>query len=320
MLKKKILPFSLESPIASYNYTSFIGGVLQESSQNWYPYYLSKHILLLSNDIFDVSCDDMLMYEDQNVFEDYKLSEQIKKKEDLLEKIICQIEDDFYVSVTVDEYFIPFRYSYKVKTFYHDMLIYGYDLEKKIFMTAGYDNTGNFTLREYDIELIVSSIERCVIERKSKPFFHFFKCKDLNLTFEINRVKEIFLKYKENSPILKEKYRGKYGLEAYDKIIEKFNNCYSQNMYWRKASFAMLVEHKNLMEKRLEYINNNVTSLKPELFILCKEVKKIAREVQFDSLKYEMIRKDSIRKRIEEKILLLKEEEYKLFEHLLKEI
>lgn len=314
------LDFNLNTPITSYNYTSFIGGVIFANNKMRYPYYLSNHIQLVSNDIFDVSCEDMLMFEDKNVFEDKKINKNILGKEEIKEDIIKMLNKGYYASVTVDEYDIPNRIFFNKMSFYHDLLILGYDLLENTFLTAGYDKTDHFNIMKCDIDIVIHSISKCLNEKKTKPHFHYFKCKENNLSFNIESVKSKLEKYISGVPLTKRKYHGEYGLNAYTELINKYMYACKNKIYWRKASFSMLCEHKKLMLERVKYINTNCCDIDNDMISQFEEIYQISKIVQISALKYEMTKSEGNLMSIVDKIKEISEKEEKSIIKLLEAI
>lgn len=315
-----ILDFNTSSPITSYNYTSFIGGVMFAHNMDMYPYYLSNHVLLLSNKLFDVTCDDMIMFEDKNVFNVKKIKRDILAANDIKEDIIDKLNNGYYASATVDEYYIPNRYFYKKMSFYHDMIIYGYDLSENVFFTAAYDLSGYFNTMKCNIDIVAASISKCLNERKTKPHFHYYKCKNNQVGFDIAGVKSKLEKYISCEPIAKKKYNGQYGLSAYEGLIRNYRYACEHNTYWRKASFSMLYEHKKLMLDRVNYINSNHNELDSRLIDSFAYILEASKTIQNYSLKYEMTGKESVMMNIIAKIKELAEIEKKSIEELLRVI
>lgn len=306
VLQKK-LNYCIDMPIKSYNYTAYMGGVLFADNQRWMPYYLSNHILLTCNDLFDVTCDDMIMYEDKDVFDRKFFGFEIQNSEEMKEDIISKINEGYYASVTVDEIFLPYRNAYEKYSFYHDILIYGYDLEKNIFYTAGYDNTEHFTCLEHNIDTIIKSILFCLRERKSKPHSHFFKAKKESKEFSLGNVKDTLRKYINSEPISKVTYHGAYGLEAYGQLIEKHMAALKDKKSLRKATFSMLIEHKEMMLERVMYINNSFGKIDDETIEMFQELVKAAKGIQLSSIKHSITHSEKIGMSISERIERLSE-------------
>lgn len=318
--KRNKLDFFIDMPIKSYNYTAYMGGVLFANSQRWKPYYLTKHILITCNDLFDVICDDMIMYEDEDVFERKAFDFKIKDTNELKKDITSKIDEGFYASVTVDEKYISHRKAFNKHSFYHDLLIYGYDLEKNIFYTAGYDDTGYFSCLEHNIDTVVSSILFCLKERKSKPHCHYFRAKSEYKEFSKENVKIILEKYLSSEPIDQRTYNGSYGISAYAKLIEKHSSAVQNGKILRRATFSMLLEHKKLMLERVQYINENFVDINTKTVDIFKEIVELSKIIQLCSVKHEITSSEKIGMSMINKIKNLAELEYVAISKLLEQL
>ena len=293
-MEKKKLEFFIDMPIKSYNFTAYMGGVLFANNQLWRPYYLSKHILLSCNDLFDVICDDMIMYEDEDVFERKKFHFEVEEVVELRADLISKIDEEFYASVTVDEMYISCRKAFNTKSFYHDLLIFGYDLNKNIFYTAGYDDTGYFSCKEHDIDVVVASILSCLKGRKSKPHCHYFRSKSQYMDFSLGEVKNTLEKYLLSEPVNQQSYHGEYGLLAYKKLIEKHTSATKEGKMLRRATFSMLLEHKKLMVERVNYINTNCVKIDLETINMFEKIVELTKILQLHSIKHEVTGSEKI--------------------------
>lgn len=317
---RKKLDYCVNMPMKSYNYTAYMGGVLFAKGNGWKPYYLSKHILLTCNDLFDVTCDDMIMYEDDDVFERKQFNFKTVDSEEMKNEIILKINEGFYASVTVDEFFIPKRHAYKNYSFYHDMLIYGYDLEKNIFYTAGYDDTEHFSCLEHDIDIVVDTILFCLNERKSKPHSHYFRARNEYKQFSLGNVKSTLQKYLASEPINKMTYHGVYGMAAYEELIHKHLCAINKGKKLRRATFSVLIEHKELMLERVKYISEYIKNIDDETIYMYEQIIILAKGIQLSSIKYEITHSDKIGMAIVEKIREMAELEKNAIEKLLLQI
>jgi len=311
------LAYNINSPFKSYNYLAFIGGALSSDKKETYlGEYMSNHILLLSNKLFDINCDDIVDFRNKKVFYHNCLNKNIKDKIEIKSEILKKIYNGYYVSATVDEFYIPNRSAYKRERAYHDILIYGFNLEKNVFYTCGYDITEKFTSMDYDIDLIISSIEICLQERHTKPHFHFFKPNYRKSHFDLEKVKDSFTKYICCQPIKNRVYDGYYGLSAYDNLINIIKMSDINNKTLRWATFSMLYEHKKLMLQRFEYMRNIGIFLNDSILEEYKEVVKIARIIEMMYVKYTLTGEGI--KKIEDKIKVIRHLENEIFTELIK--
>lgn len=315
------LKFSTEVPFTSYNFTAFIGGAIFSGKTKWaMPYYLNKHILLASNNVFDVICDDMVMFSDREILLTKPLPRSIRTETDIKEIIIEMLNKGYYLSATVNEFYIPTRTFYGVKDFYHDILIYGYDIQKKVFNTAGYDESGYFKIMECDMDIALKSMAECLVVKKERPFFHFFKPKYKETHFDLFIVKNSLNHYLSATPLERRSYDGYYGIGAYENLIRLFSEAYKENKYWREASFSMLLEHKIMMKNRIEYIQGLGVDLPPFLLEEASNIVARAKVIELQYLKLKLTRKEDTYLGIIDKIEFLAEKEEKMLSCLLQQI
>ena len=85
---------------------------------------------------------------------------------DLVEKNKQMLEQGFYVSGTYDEFFIPGKGAYQVRSFVHGYIIYGYDDLKGVFKSAGYLADGRY--KQFDI--IYEDYYRSVADGKNLSY------------------------------------------------------------------------------------------------------------------------------------------------------
>ena len=313
--------FNMESPLMSYNYTAFIGGALFCRSNNpTIGYYMSNHILLLSNRIFDISLDDIVMFRDKNIFIHKCLSKNISTTNELKRELIENICQGYYISATVNEYYIPNRQSFEKREFYHDILIYGYDLNKNIFYTAGYDKTAHFSTMSCNIDIVLNSILDCLEHKIEKPHFHFFKPKGIETTFNLEKARTSLINYINCKPNKYKVYDGCYGFDAYNNLTKIINESVEKNSIIRKATFHMLWEHKKLMIERLKFMKKLNIDFNDSIIQQYHSVVSSSKTVENLYIKYNLNKNQNIIEKINENISNISELEYNLFEQLINQI
>lgn len=87
------------------------------------------------------------------------LSQKIKrdtviKKGSVIDFIIDSINSDNYVHTMLNYYYVPVSVHYKKTHSHHDMLIYGYDLDKKIFHVADFFRYGKYTMKLFLFQIL----------------------------------------------------------------------------------------------------------------------------------------------------------------------
>lgn len=162
-MEPKILPLVVP-PIRSYQYHAFQLSIVlnhQSSSEWFYNNYIqlrcynkdqvAKHGLCL--DFIHLSpLYNPLLYTQKIYFSFLQAL-----KNDILEFLIEAINDNFYIITFIDEFYIPERSSYKVSHRIHDVLIHGYDIEKKIFYISGFNQNRIYTISQVSFDNMVLS-------------------------------------------------------------------------------------------------------------------------------------------------------------------
>lgn len=146
----KILPFDDDVLIDTYHYLAYPFGVLRASFKD--ETYYNSVIKHCSNLIWYGSDATTQLAFDSDFFtywDSFKRKEinnefitKVKKEKALY--IIKSINENNYVYLCVDDFYMPRRFDYKKRHFKHDLLIYGYDDFLEIFMIAGYNDKGHY--------------------------------------------------------------------------------------------------------------------------------------------------------------------------------
>ena len=150
-MDKKIL--TLGNPIIKYNQDfAFLTSAMHSdmSFYNWLlsnaiqVYYVPKNsgcnLTLFYLGIEPNPINNIPLFDHQIVKMDF-----LKKSSmTLIEFTELMIKEDYYVTNTLDEYYIETRLSYQKEHFDHGILIYGFDSQSGQIFTAGYDNSSHF--------------------------------------------------------------------------------------------------------------------------------------------------------------------------------
>ncbi|AEY67383.1 hypothetical protein [Clostridium sp. BNL1100] len=198
---------------------------------------------------------------------DYKILDLefiFKNKIDIIEFIKNSIENGYYVTTYTDEFFIPERTAYKNDHFRHDIMIYGFDLNKKIFNVIGYNDKNDYATSSVEF----SDFEKAYLNSINKQNdLILFKPKDNrsyepSFTFDIENVKSLLYDYvfSQNSShrlrtIGNPKEDFTYGIEVYNELMD----CYRWAIDIDKEVCDirqphLLYEHKKTMADRIHYL------------------------------------------------------------------
>ena len=162
------------------------------------------------------------------------------------------IDNDYYLSISLDEYYIPKRQAYKKSHFYHYNLIYGYDEESGEYYTAGYSSKLAFNTVPFE------AVDRSGIENGAELIKYRMNTDTINIEFNmeyiISAIKEYVYGYASDV-----KYanitgckKDTYGINIFNEILytEKGKELLVNDV---RISY-LLYEHCMLMMERLDFI------------------------------------------------------------------
>lgn len=187
-----------------------------------------------------------------SIFQRQYIKSEILKKSPLtvIEYIKLMIEDDYYFTTSVNEFYVPDRLAYQKYDFNHGIMIYGYDMEKGIFNTAGYNSKFNFGLQQITFELL----EKAFLNTGKNIGCQSFKRNDSSYNFDIYLVKNLIMDYLTSKNTSKDLRivqnpltNCTFGMDAYREILK-------QEVLVDQRIFYTIYEHKLLMLQRIEKI------------------------------------------------------------------
>lgn len=171
---------------------------------------------------------------------------------DLLDFIIDSIDSNYYVEIIVDEYFIPNKIMYKVASYTHSNLIYGYDKNSKVFHLIGFDKNFIFTKIEVGFEQILEGFKNTPLAGIGLFGETGLEYSNTSLDTNIELIKTYLEDYidSKNSFIHYKPEDARFGLDTYNLYKEKFMK--NDNMDIRPLHIFW--EHKKVMLNRLAFL------------------------------------------------------------------
>lgn len=223
-------------------------------------------------------------------------------KKDITAKIKSYINKGFYVILSVNERYIPYRYAYTKMDRFHDILIYGYD--ESSFYTIAYDNENKYCPHEY----LFSQIE---IAHKTHPdrSFKFYALK-VNNNYKFNRM-HIKTIYKKIQQYLNPNKNNK-GINSYVLLREYLLSSTNTKLRIDIRSFRLLFERSKALKLVNKYILSD-QSIENQISDLIKNS-----EILFYSvLKYNETMEDSLVPKIIDRFDMYVEQDFEFFSKLL---
>lgn len=196
-------------------------------------------------------------------------------RKEILNFIIQSINNNYYVDVFVDEFYLQNTLCYKTEHYPHEQLIYGYNLIKKEFKFLGIDKKGRVLKQSISFELFIESMfalqddyfkQFQYDQIKFFPYFKLYKKKpewiDFDIRIIVKQLKDyingtdIFTLYATISPsisYLHKEHKIFSGINVYDSFANYINNLNSEELISTPFAYA-LMEHVIIMKFRIQYI------------------------------------------------------------------
>ncbi len=176
-----------------------------------------------------------------------------------------QINDDQYIYLCVNEKYIPNRTHYCKKNYLHDIYIYGYDNDNKIFLTAGYNLSGHFSQQKIPYESVFLAQKNKLLKN---VFFSFSIINNFNYDLvNIKKVKRQIYRHFFSINIF-------YGIKIYDWTIKH----YKSREFIDFTYPSLIVEHISVISK-LNVLGYNID---------CKNLVELSEKLLNLTLKYDI--------------------------------
>lgn len=185
-----------------------------------------------------------------------------------IENIIELLNQNKYVILFLDEYYIEESLRYNKEHFDHEFMIYGYDLEEGTFDTINYGNDYHYKSRKMSFKSFTEGYNSQQLNRDLPMMFlsyyednewfrPYYKLDSKYINYSIkNYLKgHNFLYNKRHIYPLNCNSKNKYGIDIYIDLINYLEAMKTDNNFIEVIFFYLLYEHKNCMERRLNYMN-----------------------------------------------------------------
>lgn len=188
-------------------------------------------------------------------------------KNGIVEFLIKAINNNCYISMMIDYYYVKKSYYYNKEHYSHEVLISGYDRKKEEFICADF----LFRSQKYSIETVGFIEIEEAFENCNKTKLEFFKNKLLHLISmnenstlvfsEQNILNHISEYYKGSIPEYWRLFSGEelenlaFGLNVYEAIIKYLKQVISTgSKYLDSRPIYLLCDHKTIMVQRMKML------------------------------------------------------------------
>lgn len=224
---------------------------------------------------------------------------EVEKTDNIVKIIMENIIVNRYVFLSVDTFFLDswWKYAERKEHSQHEMLVIGYDSEKKIVFVA------DFFKQKYSVQEISYTNFRKAFDAnmgyirerdgiEKIPIITYKYSKENSYIINIKRIKDMIIDFsnscentiKDNSDLFTCKEDVLYGIECLDRIIEYFVECIYEDDILDYRIINLVYIFNDIMYRRIDYlilngylledknikkIRNNFKKLSKESRILC---------------------------------------------------
>lgn len=213
------------------------------------------------------------------------------EKMNVIQFMIDAINEGWYIFSSYDEQYIPNTFGYSKKSWYHDFMMQGYDLDKHDFFFTIYTKRGKYERNVVDFDQFLEGF----LNSQSNDFqfnrVNLFRLKTgYEFRFDIMELIKQIKCYIE-SKCEDTKYTVPYwhqekiyGLDIYSYIINIFKS--GDKLINDKRMLHMLWEHKKCMQMRIDYmIRHSIIKADDNLVGMFETIEKKAQQLKLLQLK-----------------------------------
>ncbi|WP_042199096.1 hypothetical protein [Paenibacillus camerounensis] len=261
-MNTKILPV-IHPTLDSYSKVGHILSIVQSYNQteDWlYSNFIQlvyKNYALVKYDTFNWFCPWI---------HDQKLSREfitIKWKRDFAEFLRDSIDLGYYIRFDIDHFYLDVSDSYLKNNRVHDIFVYGYSMENKMFYVSDNFRSGMYSTEMVKMEQVQEAFEQYI--SKNKPDHDDIKLMSFNANakyqFDKKYVINALTNYLEAKDVsrpkslLNEPVEGiAFGIRVYERLNEYYLTLIDDNSLIDLRGAHAIHKHKVLMLKRLEYL------------------------------------------------------------------
>lgn len=172
-----------------------------------------------------------------------------------------------YPYLEVDEYYIPKNRAYKTRHNFHDLFIYGYDDEQKIFHIVSYNENKQYIRLTVDYQTLETAYEEapplitqnyqgngieliCWYPRDHALNIPLIRRGIRDYLDSVNSYEYIF----PNDIIREHQVYYTYGMSVYDAFQSFLQECVETGCYLDYRFISVICEHKELMSDRIRHL------------------------------------------------------------------
>lgn len=255
------LPFSMDIPIKTYQFLAYplsilAGNIDRGGLCNFIDYNFVQTVWWGKTGTPQMSFDvDFFTY--WSIFDCIEDFDKNIRQERVIYILKNILSKGHYIYCCIDEFFIPCRRDYMKKHGIHDLLIYGFNDEKKVFLTAGYDETMHYNKNEISYINIQLAYPRDIIGLRlltEKIIKYSYKDIVSKLTSYLYSEKNKRFSEKNNKFV--------YGMKSFEQLSLYYKELKCDDAFDIKP-YLIYLEHKEVLYETVKklYINYNLQDI-----------------------------------------------------------
>ena len=174
------------------------------------------------------------------------------------------LDENLYVQIDIDEFYLSNKENYRKIHYTRELLVFGYDLSKKVFNTVGFGSNGVFTESQIGLQELEQGILEAVPSEEIDCRVRLFRyIKNAQYNFDLKVILEQLQDYfysVNTSQKFQSFARVKnyiYGMATYG-FLREYIKFLTENIRTIDIIlFHTLWEHKECMKNRLFYLETN---------------------------------------------------------------
>ncbi len=327
---QKILKL-VEPPVKTYQFLAYPLSIILANKEAW-PWFYSNFIQLYSTNKFNITIHN------HGEFDNYPWlsvteweNERFACERQLIDSIIKSVENENYVYLFVDEFFIENTTAFQKDTYIHDILIHGYDDEKSIFYVSGFTKNGTYSFYTVSFESIMKATltEKLTLHRKVTLLqykkYRYDNYTYLSYHFDLNNIVEQLedYLYNRNSSLRFRMNQNPnnflYGIQVYNVLRKQIERAqHTNNM--GVIPFHCIYEHKLIMRNRIQFLKEKL-SVNLDIFLIwANELLNATLIIRNLTLKYEITNDKDVLTAIKKNIEEVEPKEYRLIVRLIQKL
>ena len=217
-----------------------------------------KNLLKITKDKELLNCSGLeIVTNDSKLMMKRLESSAINQKINIVDFVKSNIDNSVYPLVFLNEWTVPQTQSYHKEHWYNEVLVNGYDDEIGVIRCSSFDEEQVFVDFDIDYHSFWDGFQLICNDptdiSEHQRYTYLITPEETNSSFDVGKLRRQLENYRSGSPVLREDWTYTFGVKLFERWIDILQNLQGGALS-NYSVFHIVAEHKNLMLKRLEYI------------------------------------------------------------------